>query len=288
MPTTAEAESIVNKALAGLGEIATLPEITVRIIETVENPKSTARDLHEIIKNDPALSAKILKVVNSAFYGLPGQIGSIDRAIVLLGLSAVKNIAIAASITRLFKGKQLSKEFTAKDLWTHSLAVGVASRLIHKQIHKQGGDDIFLAGLIHDLGIMTIRQAYPEKLTEIIDRVGETGEDYCAVETEILGADHQAFGAGLGGKWKFPRHLRAVMGYHHTPEQLDEDNLALVNIIQLADILCCRAKLGFYITSANKALEPEHLVAVGVNSDQISEVIELLPEQISVAESMMS
>ena len=97
-----------------------------------------------------------------------------------------------------------------------------------------------------------------------------------------------AFGAGLGGKWKFPRHLRAVMGYHHSPEQLDEDNLALVNIIRLADILCCRAKLGFYLTSQNAALEPEHLVAVGVNSDQIAEVIEQLPEQISVAESMMS
>ncbi|MBN1346252.1 MAG: HDOD domain-containing protein [Phycisphaerae bacterium] len=288
MPTAAETENIVNKALAGLGEIATLPEITVRIIETVENPKSTARDLHEIIKNDPALSAKILKVVNSAFYGLPGQIGSIDRAIVLLGLSAVKNIAIAASITRLFKGKQLTKEFTARDLWTHSLAVGVASRLIHKQIHKQGGDDIFLAGLIHDLGIMTIRQAYPDRLTEIVDRVYETEEDYCAVETEILGVDHQAFGAGLGGKWKFPRHLRAVMGYHHCPEQLDEDNLALVRIIQLADIICCRSKLGFYLTSHGKALEPEHLVAIGVNSDQIAEVIEQLPEQLSIVESMMS
>ena len=91
------------------------PEVTIKIIELVEDPKSTARDLHEVIKNDPALSVKVLKVVNSAFYGLPGQVASVDRAIILLGLSAVKNIAIAASIARLFKGKRISQQFTAAD-----------------------------------------------------------------------------------------------------------------------------------------------------------------------------
>lgn len=286
--TAAEVDAIVTRALAGIGEISTLPEITIKIIETVENPKSTARDLHQIIKNDPALSAKILKVVNSAFYGLPGKIGTVDRAIVLLGLSAVKNIAIAASITRLFKGMQLTQEFSAKDLWTHSLAVGVASRMLHKQIHKHGGDDLFLAGLIHDLGILMIRQAFPERLVEIINRVMKTGEDYCAVETEILGTDHQAFGAGLGTKWKFPRQLRAAMGYHHKTDQLAEDSRTLAQVIHLADVLCCCGRLGFHLTVHSTALAPEQLVAIGVNTDQVAEVIEHLPEQVSVAESMLS
>ncbi|MFQ5494669.1 MAG: HDOD domain-containing protein, partial [Phycisphaerae bacterium] len=104
--TTDKAQVVVDKAIASIGDLATLPEVTIKIIEIVEDPKSTARDLHEVIKNDPALSVKILKVVNSAFYGLPGQVASVDRAIILLGLSAVKNIAIAASIARLFKGKR--------------------------------------------------------------------------------------------------------------------------------------------------------------------------------------
>ena len=282
-----EAETIVNTALAGIGEIATLPEITVRIIETVENPKSTARDLHEIIKNDPALSSKILKVVNSAFYGLPGKIGTIDRAIVLLGLSAVKNISIAASITRLFKGSQLTEEFTAKDLWTHSLSVGVVSRMLHKEMFSQGGDDVFLAGLIHDLGILTIRQAFPEKLVEIINRVSAGTEDYCEVEWEILGADHQAFGAGLAGKWKFPRHLRAAMGYHHNPDQLAEDSRRLALVVQLADIICCKAKIGFDLTSRNRPLEQEQLDAVGVTPDQVGEIIQQFPDQLSDADGML-
>ncbi len=287
MPTIAtDSEAIVERALAGIGEIATLPEITVRIIETVENPKSTARDLHDIIKNDPALSSKILKVVNSAFYGLPGQIGAIDRAIVLLGLSAVKNIAIAASITRLFKGNQLSKEFTAKDLWRHSLAVAVASRLLHKQVHRHGGDDVFLAGLIHDLGVLAIRQSSGDKMREIINRVLKTHEDYCSVEMDVLGADHQAFGSGLAAKWKFPRHLRAAMGYHHNPEHLTEDNLRLATMIQVADIICCNAKQGFYLQSYGQSPTPEQLAIIGLEPDSLGQIAEQLGEQLSLAESM--
>src|SRR3990172_609236 len=96
--TVDQAKTIVERALGAIGDVATLPEVTIKVIEIVEDPKSTARDLHQVIKNDPALSVKILKVVNSAFYGLPGQVASVDRAIILLGLSAVKNLAIAASI----------------------------------------------------------------------------------------------------------------------------------------------------------------------------------------------
>ena len=97
-------QAIISEAVNSISHIATLPEITLKIIELVDNPRSTAQDLNKLISNDPALVSRILKVVNSAFYGLPGQIGSINRAVVLLGLNAVKNIVIAASLTKLFRG----------------------------------------------------------------------------------------------------------------------------------------------------------------------------------------
>ena len=134
---------LIDKALASIGDIATLPEVTIKIIELVEDPKSTARDLHEVIKNDPALSVKVLKVVNSAFYGLPGQVASVDRAIILLGLSAVKNIAIAASIARLFKGKRISEHFTAADLLRNHPELG-------KHLPSHAGDPHFQALKIAD------------------------------------------------------------------------------------------------------------------------------------------
>src|SRR5277367_3584797 len=143
--------AMVADALGRLTTIGTLPEVTAQIIKTVEDPKSSAGQLHKIVSHDPALVTRILKVVNSSFYGLPGQIASVERAIVLLGLNAVKNIAVAASLGQLFRGVKLCEGFTAKDLWAHCVAVAVAARDIAKQMKSPMAEEAFLAGLIHDL-----------------------------------------------------------------------------------------------------------------------------------------
>ena len=188
--TADNVKATVDKAMGAIGDLATLPEVTIRIIEIVEDPKSTARDLHAVIKNDPALSVKVLKVVNSAFYGLPGQVASVDRAIILLGLSAVKNISIAASIARLFKGKRVSEQFSAADLWRHSVAVAVAARSLAKcSPHPVMSDEVFVAGLIHDIGTLVERQSFPDQFTEVIDRCSDGDGDFLEFEKEIIGAD---------------------------------------------------------------------------------------------------
>jgi HD-like signal output (HDOD) protein len=131
MPVTEEQrQQVVENAIREISHIATLPEVTLRIIELVEDPTSTAQDLHGVISNDPALSSRILKVVNSSFYGLPGQIASINRAIVMLGLNAVKNIAIAASLAKLFRGGELTPTFSAKELWNHSNSTAIGCKMI--------------------------------------------------------------------------------------------------------------------------------------------------------------
>lgn len=287
--TTDCTNEIVAQALSAVGEIATLPEVTIKIIEIVEDPKSTARDLHEVIKNDPALSVKVLKVVNSAFYGLPGQVASVDRAIILLGLSAVKNISIAASIAKLFKGKRISEHFTATDLWRHSVAVAVAARAIAKcSPHPGLTDEIFVAGLIHDIGTLVERQAYPDEFSQIVDRCMNNQEDFLEVEREIIGADHQAFGVGLTTKWKFPRHLRASVGFHHNPESLSVELRNMAMLIKVADILCCQEQIGFYLTAAGKEIPVELLETLGVTEEQIEEIRSTLQEQVSDAEFILT
>src|SRR5215813_7890971 len=170
---------VIDAAIGKIGEIATLPEVTVKIIKIVEDPKTTARDLHDVIKHDPALSARILKVVNSAFYGLPGQIASVDRAIVLLGLSAVKNIAIAGSMTRLFQSGSAIEGFNPVEVWRHSIAVGVASRMITAAQGRPSVEESFLAGLIHDLGLLVVRQVYPRKLADILTQMKTNPKPWC-------------------------------------------------------------------------------------------------------------
>lgn len=284
-----KAKTVVEKALSSIGDIATLPEVTIKIIGIVEDPKSTARDLHEVIKNDPALSVKVLKVVNSAFYGLPGQVASVDRAIILLGLSAVKNIAIAASIARLFKGKKISDQFSAADLWRHSVAVAVAARSLAKcSPHPVMADEIFVAGLIHDIGTLVERQAYPDQFSEVIQRcTDDTSADFLEVEREVIGADHQAFGVGLTTKWKFPRHLRAAVGFHHNPEAVSVELRNMATLIRMADVMVCEEKLGFYYSARGDTMTQEQLDTLGITQSQVDEVRANVAEQLAEAEATL-
>jgi len=280
---------LVEKALSSIGDIATLPEVTIKIIEIVEDPKSTARDLHEVIKKDPALSVKVLKVVNSAFYGLPGQVASVDRAIILLGLSAVKNIAIAASIARLFKGKRVSEHFSAADLWRHSLGVAVGARALSKcSTHPGMPDELFVAGLIHDIGVLVERQTYPDQFAEVVNRCMQGGCDFLETEREIIGADHQAFGVGLTTKWKFPRHLRAAVGFHHSPEAVSAELRNMAMLIQAADILACQEKVGFYLTADDQQVSDDMHSQLGITREQFEEVRANLPDQLADAEATLT
>src|SRR5947208_1584088 len=200
-PSPADQRAKAQEAVRKITTIATLPEVTARIIATVEDPKSTASQLHKIVSHDPALVTRILKVVNSSFYGLPGQIGSIERAIVLLGLNAVKNIAVAASLGQLFRGAKLCEGFEAKDLWTHCVAVAVAAREIARQMKAPIADEAFLAGMIHDIGILVSLQQWPEQLREVCETSRAEGRSFRAVELEKLGVDHQMLGQALTEQW---------------------------------------------------------------------------------------
>src|SRR3989440_8994039 len=205
---------LIAEAIKKVTTIATLPEVTARIVATVEDPRSTASQLHKIVSHDPALVTRILKVVNSSFYGLPGQIGSIERAIVLLGLNAVKNIAVAASLGQLFRNVKLCEGFTAKDLWTHCIAVAVTARELAKQMKLPIADEAFLAGLIHDVGILVALHVYPEKLRTVCEKVKKDGGNFCETERSICGLDHQRLGMGLTEEWKFNRACQVVAGFH--------------------------------------------------------------------------
>ncbi len=288
--TTAKTEMdlIVDSAIARVGELATLPEVTVRIIQIVENPKSTARDLHEVIKNDPALSSRLLKVVNSAFYGLPGQIANVDRAIVLLGLSAVKNIAIAASMTHLFNSGAPIEGFNGLEVWRHSIAVGVATRMLTDAQGKPSVEESFLAGLIHDLGLLVERQVYPKKIAEVIARQRASGAPFCELEQAIIGADHQALGMALARKWRFPVHLCTSIGYHHKPMELALAHRELPTLVHIADILACRAGLGFSVTAAEVSFDEQALEAAQLTQAQVDSIPADLPSQVAIAETVFS
>jgi HD-like signal output (HDOD) protein len=281
---TQEREQVVANAIREISHIATLPEITVKVVELVEDPKSTAQDLHKVISSDPALCSRILKVVNSSFYGLPGQIGSINRAIVMLGLNAVKNIAIAASLAKLFRGGDLTATFSARELWTHSNLTAGAAKMVANSLRLGLADEAFLAGLIHDIGLMVEMQADRNKLIEVLRRVGADSKgvpatDLVAAENAVFEANHQEFGAGLCEKWKFPKSFAMVTGFHHRPMEVPAESRTLTALIYVADRLAADTGMGFRQDLLNTNIDPEVMDFLKLTPEKLTEVRAQLASQ---------
>ncbi len=276
-PSVEQREQVVQQAIGELSHIATLPEITLKIVELVEDPKSTAQDLNRVVSSDPALCSRILKVVNSSFYGLPGQIASINRAIVMLGLNAVKNIAIAASLAKLFRGGELTHNFSARDLWTHSANTAIAAKMIADTLKLGLSDEAFLAGLIHDIGLMVEMQYDRNKLIEVFHRTAADSSCVPATsmldnELELFGATHQDFGAALCDKWRFPKSFTHVTGYHHRPLELPPDQRTLTSVIYVADRIASECSAGFRQDLTSLEVGPDVRDALRLSMEKLDEL----------------
>jgi HD-like signal output (HDOD) protein len=284
MPTATvnDPGAIVAQAIQSVSSIATLPEVTTQIIKTIEDPRSSVQQLNKIISHDPALVTRILKVVNSAFYGLPGQVASVERAIVMLGLNAVKNIAVAASLGQMFRGVKLCEGFTAKDLWTHCVGVAVASRELAKQNKLPVADEAFLAGMIHDIGLLVALQVWPEKLRVVCEQARSSGREFCQVEREVYGVDHTQLGAGLAAKWSFPKSCQQVVSMHHAPDGAG-DVRTLVSVVSAADRLIAGAGIGFNLTRLHGSDTSGSEVAAGVSAESMDQIRPRLGELMSAA-----
>lgn len=283
---TQDREQAVSVAIREISHIATLPEVTLKIVELVEDPSSTAQDLHNVIANDPALSSRILKVVNSSFYGLPGQIGSINRAIVMLGLNAVKNIAIAASLAKLFRGGDLSHGFSARAIWEHAVACGAITKVVADTDKVGFSDEAFLAGLMHNIGLMVEMQFDRNKLIEVVQNLGVNAEgvpanDMREVEAQIFGADHQDFGKGLCEKWKFPNNFTLVTGYHHNPMEAPADARRLPAMVYIADRLVGSVEGQFRLDLTSLDIDPAVLEVLGLTETGLQAIRERVDEEIA-------
>lgn len=286
MSTATDPRAQIASAINSISSIAALPEVTAKILSTVEDPKSSAQQLHKIVSHDPALVTRILKVVNSAFYGLPGQVASIERAIVMLGLNAVKNIAVAASLGQMFRGTKLCEGFTAKDLWTHCVAVACVARDLARQAKLPYADEAFLAGMIHDIGLLVSLQVYPEKLQQVCREAQSSARKFCEIEREVIGVDHEQLGMALCEKWSFPKGCQLVAGFHHEQQLPAETVRPLVTLIAVADGIAAGGGQGFTLTRLHDAPDPSEAIAIGLTQAQIENTRSRLGELMQSASSL--
>lgn len=273
----------VDSVVASVDQIAALPDITMRIVQAVDDPRSSALQLLKLVSHDPALAAKILRIVNSSFYGMSAEITSLERAIALMGLRTIRNLAVASSMSSLFRGGELCPGHTPRDLWMHSIAVAVCARDLAREMRLPMVDEAFLVGLLHDVGLLLIHQQFPGELRDICEQSRSGGQPLCELEREMFGFDHPRLGGTLAVKWKFPAMAVAAILYHHNPQDAPVEYRPLTALVYAADTIACQAGEGFALTASGQSLDDDLLALAPVSREVVERTRGNLKELMQIA-----
>ena len=233
-------QNIVMQAV----DLPTIPAVAKKVVKALGNPNTNLNDLNKLISTDQALSARILKIANSAMYYCQREINSLNMAMSRIGLASLKSIVIAVSTKDIYKTFGEAEKL----LWEHSVGVSIASQTIAQKIGGFKDDEIFLGGLMHDIGKTLLNNKDPQKYSQIFQEVHEGGKSFIDAEQEIYGFTHAEVGALIINKWNLPAILTEVIRIHHdlNPEQKPTQNgLKTAALINLADLICQKLGIGY-------------------------------------------
>jgi putative nucleotidyltransferase with HDIG domain len=221
----------IKKQLSQIEELPTLSLVSQKVISLTKDPKSSAADLQKVIKGDTALTTKVLKIVNSAYYGFPSSITSISQAIVILGFKTVRNLAMSVSILEnVFKNVEGYEE-----IWKHSVVTAITSQAIAEKFKYLNAEEAFIGGIIHDIGKIILSTYFPETMQEVLNYTKENATSFYDSEKNLIDTDHALIGGWLLRRWEFPQILIDAVKYHHNVNKIKEYELA--KYVYLGDIV---------------------------------------------------
>lgn len=230
----------------GVVSLVSLPEVCIRISEMVDDPKYSAAQIGKIISQDASLTARLLRIVNSAFYQFPSKVETVTRAIAIVGHRDLRDLVIAAMVSGVFD--RISTDLIDIDhFWRHGLYTGILSRIIAKKCRVLHGERLFIAGLLHDIGKLIMCYKLPKYAREAVALSLDKGVPIFKAETEIFGFNHAEVGAQLMKSWGFPDSHQNTALFHHSPALSDAFQLES-SIVHLADRISHLAELGEHDT----------------------------------------
>ena len=273
----------IRKLIEQSPQISSLPTIFYQINEAVEDPECSFIEIGEIISGDPSLAARLLRIVNSSFFGFPSKIETISHAVTIVGMAQLHDLALATTVVNQFKG--ISKEaMNMEKFWLHSVATGLAARIIAVYRREPNADRFYLMGMLHDLGRLVLFLNIPDQMEKVMDSYEKGGTLY-EVENEIIGADHAAVVGMLLEIWKLPEMLQEAVAYHHTPSQSPHFPSA-ASIVHVADVVAHGMELG---TCGERYVPPLNAKAwemLDLPINLLSSIVEQVDRQASEAVEM--
>lgn len=230
-------------------KLVSLPEICIQVQEMADSPIATAESIGEVLSTDTAMSTRLLKLVNSAFYGMPSRIDSVTRAVNLIGMRELKNLTFAASAAEVFSDIPPDLVDMA-GFWQHSTYTGLLARQLAQHCNVLHTERLFTAGLLHDVGRLLLYMKLPEQATKSEQMYQQSERSLCDIENELLGFDHTEVGYALLSQWNLPPNLCAAVRYHHSPQDAHDAHLESA-ILHIADVVAhCAQKTKAHHQSA--------------------------------------
>ncbi len=282
----------IESVIGGVQNLPTPPIVFTQIQKVLNNPNASAFDIAAILQEDAAISAKVLKMTNSAYYGLTRAIESVRQAVVIIGLDSIKNLVLSASVFEMFAKDQIDAEFQDW-FWRHSLATAFAGRMLARNLKCNVGFDPeagFSSGLLHDIGKMIISVFMTEERQKIKDlREQKPDLTDLAAESEVLGYNHTQIGSLLGAQWQLPANLVEAIEFHHFPQSTPTEENNLPYLTHIANYL---AKLAFEVDPDEdevviEPMQSEALDHVGITEQDIMVHVLPLKEEYLKAETFM-
>lgn len=276
----------LKRIQATIAKMPSLSTTVVKVLETCNDPKASANHLKQVISLDPVLTGRVLKLINSAYFALGRPITSLTRAIIMLGVNTVKNLALSFAILKNMKGSGTFQAFSTDEFWLHCLGVGVVAKSLAavKGLLPAEQEAYFVAGLLHDLGKLPLNNQFPDEYFQVCQSAGKGRDPFQHAEDRLLGIDHCKVGAMIARRWRLGVSLVETMSHHHQPDDATETSRDLVSTIALANQIAIELNIGTAGDfTSDRAMLDLLTDKVGVDYSKLSDFHELISREIEKA-----
>ncbi len=276
-------EEIINIA----NHIPPFPKVAMQVMKMLEDPKVMPKEMAEVIQYDSAITANLLKTCNAAYFGLSRKVSSLDEALVLMGQDTLREVLIASTSARFYKGAAGDGyQLEQGDLWKHSVATAIMAKSISRHFPGVEPGTAFTAGLLHDIGKRFLSSFVAHDFQRIMDRTYIDGLSFMDAEHEILGMDHAELGSLILRKWDFAEEMIMAVKMHHDPQALSKEPLTA--LVAMANTLVISIGIGVGADGLSGAMQGEGLKRYGISNPDLDRYMSNLLLEMEQAEEMMT
>jgi putative nucleotidyltransferase with HDIG domain len=255
--------SLVKEIVAQVDHLPAVPAVVHQVLTLVSDENFSYRDLMNTIRLDPGITAHVLRMCNSPYYGLSRKITSLQEALTYLGTNSLVQLILSSEMVSQFRKSQVGYRLTRGDLWHHSMACALLAQRLGEQVSYREPATLFTAALLHDVGKLILSEYVARQFSEIEALVRDKQLSFVEAERQVLGLDHALLGAAVAKKWNFPEAITVAIAYHHAPEKARSHHL-LVNLVCLANIMCVTMGVGVGVSGLAAPVPGDLIKQIGL------------------------